>query len=52
MLMNTIYYLLLLQNELSMYKDSLQRNKTKKCFYILSTKEKKKAKKGLKNAKK
>lgn len=42
MLLNTIYYLLVIQNELKGYKNSLYRNSKKKEFYIPSKDEKRK----------
>lgn len=40
MLLNTMYYLLVIQNELKGYKNSLYRNSKKKEFYIPSKDEK------------
>ena len=40
MLLNTLYYLLVIQNELKVYKNSLYRNSKKKEFYIPSKDEK------------
>lgn len=42
MLMNTLYYLLIIQNELKEYRNTLYRNSNKKEFYI-PTREKKRA---------
>ena len=42
MLLNTMYYLLVIQNELKGYKNSLYRNSNKKEFYIPSKDEKRK----------
>lgn len=50
MLMNTLYYLLVIQNELKEYKNSLYRNK-KKEFYIPTKDEKRKIKEKIQSKK-
>ena len=49
MLANTLYYLLVIQNELKKYKNSLYK-KNKKSFYISSREERKKIKEKLQNS--
>ena len=49
MLTNTLYYLLVIQNELKKYKNSLYK-KNKKSFYIPSREERKKIKEKLQNS--
>ena len=49
MLLNTLYYLLVIQNELKEYKNSLYRNSRKKEFYIPTREEKRKIKEKIKN---
>lgn len=49
MLLNTMYYLLVIQNELKQYKNSLYRNSQKKEFYIPSKDKKKEIIKKIKN---
>ena len=49
MLLNTLYYLLVIQNELKEYKNSLYRNSRKKEFYIPTRQEKRKIKEKIKN---
>ena len=48
MLLNTLYYLLVIQNELKAYKNSLYRNSRKKEFYIPTREEKRKIKRKIK----
>ena len=50
MLTNTLYYLLVIQDELKEYKNSLYRKKNKKEFYIPDKKEKKEIKAKLQNS--
>lgn len=49
MLLNTLYYLLVIQNELKKYKNSLYRNSRKKEFYIPTREEKRKIIEKIKN---
>lgn len=49
MLLNTMYYLLVIQNELKQYKNSLYRNSSKKEFYIPSKDKKREIIKKIKN---
>lgn len=51
MLMNTMYYLLAIQNELKSYKNRLYRNSKKKEFYIPNSEERRKIKEKIKNKK-
>lgn len=48
MLLNTLYYLLVIQKELKEYRNSLYRNSKKKEFYIPTKEEKKKIKEKIK----
>jgi len=49
MLLNTLYYLLVIQGKLKQYKNSLYRNSRKKEFYIATKKEKQEIMKKIKN---
>lgn len=49
MLLNTMYYLLVIQHELKEYRNSLYRNSNKKVFYIPTKEEKRKIKEKIKS---
>ena len=49
MLLNTLYYLLVIQNRLKKYKSSLLYKRNKKEFYIATKEEKKNIKEKIRN---